>query len=367
MTSSRNNFLPALALLVAIAVVVGLIFWLDRPPASPAADASTASAALEPSLAATATPLAVTLEASPQATVTPEATAVVEVVATPEATATLPPPTFTLAAPSATLPTPTVTPSPVPRLPSATLPPPTRTSTFTATPPPVPQPDPDFPVALAQIILAAPPDTPLVGAGLVIAQDRIHARLDALGIVDYFTTIKDDDTLLVEIPNTDDLDSLIATLQRRGFIEFIDFSGVDSSDGWEDVRIYTTSQGSDPSGAVHPVSAEPFPAIFSGRVFASVTPRLDDLTDTWVLDFTLISQLAGVFQAFTEAHIGQPVAIAVDGVVLSVPVIQSPIEGGAGVITGNFTEAQARALASALASGPLPFALDVVIINLLEP
>lgn len=342
MTSSRSNFLPALALLVVIAIALGIVFSLDRRPASPAATQDgVTSAALEPSVAATATSLPVTPEASPQATVTPEATA--------------------------TLPTPTVTPSPVPRLPSATPAPPTRTSTFTATPPPAPQPDPDFPAALAQIILAAPPDTPLVRAGLVVARDRIHARLDALGVVEYFTTIKDDGTLLVEIPNTDDLDNVIATLQRRGFVEFADFSGVDSSDGWEDVRIYTTSQGSDPSGAVHPASGEPFPVIISGRVFASVTPRLDDMLNTWVLDFVLTSQLAGVFQAFTETHIGQPVAIAVDGVVLSVPVIQSPIEGGAGVITGNFTEVEAWALASALASGPLPFALDVTSIALLGP
>ena len=261
-------------------------------------------------------------------------------------------------------PTPTITPSLTPAPP--TLAPPTLTSIFTPTLHPTPEPD--FPPALVQIHLAAPPDTPLVRAGLVVARDRIHARLDALGISDsdYFTTIKDDGTLLVEIPNRDDLDSVIATLQRRGFVEFVDFSGVTDTAGWEDVLMYTTSQDSSSSGAVHPVSGEPFPVIISGRIFASVTPRADAMTGNWLLDFTLIDQLAGPFQAFTEAHIGQPVAVAVDGVVLTVPTIQSPIEGQ-GVITGNFNETEARALASALASGPLPFRLDVVSITLLGP
>lgn len=381
MTSSRSNFLPALALLVVIAVAVGIIFSLDRRPASPATtDDSATSVSAESTLVSTATSLALTLNASPEATVTQEVVATLEATATQEAAATQAAtapgevvatqemtPTFTQPPPTFTILPPTATPSPSPSLPPATLIPPTRTSIFTQTPLPMPEPEPVFPAALAQIVLAAPPDTPLVGAGLVIAQDRIQARLDALGIIEYFTTIKDDGTLLVEIPNTDELDSVIATLQRRGYIEFIDFSGVESIDGWEDVQVYTTSQGSDPSGAVHPVSAEPFPIVLSGRIFESVTPRLDEMINTWVLDFVLINQLAGTFQAFTEAHIGQPLAIAVDGVVLSVPVIQAPIEGGAGVITGNFTEGEVRALASELASGPLPFALDVTGITLLGP
>jgi preprotein translocase subunit SecD len=49
----------------------------------------------------------------------------------------------------------------------------------------------------------------------------------------------------------------------------------------------------------------------------------------------------------------------VDGEILSVPIINTPIEGGTAVITGKFTTEQAMVLANAL-NAPLPFKVSVV-------
>ncbi len=51
--------------------------------------------------------------------------------------------------------------------------------------------------------------------------------------------------------------------------------------------------------------------------------------------------------AATRAHIGRPVAIVLDGVVLAAPVVRSPI-GDSAVLTGDFTRAQAEAIANRL-------------------
>lgn len=51
--------------------------------------------------------------------------------------------------------------------------------------------------------------------------------------------------------------------------------------------------------------------------------------------------------AATSRHIGRPVAIVLDGVVLAAPVVRSPI-GGSAVLTGDFTRAQAEAIANRL-------------------
>jgi preprotein translocase subunit SecD len=51
-------------------------------------------------------------------------------------------------------------------------------------------------------------------------------------------------------------------------------------------------------------------------------------------------------------------AIVVDGLVQSAPILQTRISGPA-QISGSFTEQSARALAAALSSGPLPVPLNV--------
>lgn len=63
--------------------------------------------------------------------------------------------------------------------------------------------------------------------------------------------------------------------------------------------------------------------------------------------------------AYTTANDGQEVAITVDTSVDAAPRIRQVINDGQAMITGDFTEEQARALASTLANGPLPVELTV--------
>jgi TonB family protein len=52
----------------------------------------------------------------------------------------------------------------------------------------------------------------------------------------------------------------------------------------------------------------------------------------------------------TQAHLGRPVAILLDGRVLAAPVIRSPI-GRSAVLTGDFTRERAEAIAAGLTAG----------------
>ena len=66
------------------------------------------------------------------------------------------------------------------------------------------------------------------------------------------------------------------------------------------------------------------------------------------------------FGQVTTENVGRPFAIVLDGKVISAPVIRSPITGGTGQITGNFTIEEARAWRSCCAPGALPAKLTVV-------
>ncbi|MCC6698705.1 MAG: hypothetical protein IT365_23980 [Candidatus Hydrogenedentes bacterium] len=54
------------------------------------------------------------------------------------------------------------------------------------------------------------------------------------------------------------------------------------------------------------------------------------------------------FAEFTAQHIAQPVAIFIDGHLASAPDIRSHNRDGVVVITGRFTEAEARDLANSI-------------------
>ena len=64
------------------------------------------------------------------------------------------------------------------------------------------------------------------------------------------------------------------------------------------------------------------------------------------------------FGDYTAKNVGSPFAIALDGEVISAPIIQSHISGGSGIITGRFTQEETVQLAVLLRAGALPAKLN---------
>ena len=62
----------------------------------------------------------------------------------------------------------------------------------------------------------------------------------------------------------------------------------------------------------------------------------------------------------TRDNVGRPFAIVLDGKVISAPVIQEPILGGTGQISGSFTVIEANDLSILLRSGALPASLTII-------
>ena len=64
------------------------------------------------------------------------------------------------------------------------------------------------------------------------------------------------------------------------------------------------------------------------------------------IDFSLTPDGTERFAKITGQNIGKRLAIVIDSQLITAPVIQSPITGGKGQITGNFTEQEAKDLAA---------------------
>ena len=69
---------------------------------------------------------------------------------------------------------------------------------------------------------------------------------------------------------------------------------------------------------------------------------------------------AKLFDEATAANVGKQIAILLDGVVISAPVVQQRISGGEAQITGKFSTPEANRLAIMLRAGALPVAVEIL-------
>jgi protein-export membrane protein SecD len=86
----------------------------------------------------------------------------------------------------------------------------------------------------------------------------------------------------------------------------------------------------------------------------------DGRTGQWVVNFTFDSVGTRRFAEISRNNVGRPFAIVLDDKVISAPVINEPILGGRGQISGSFNAASANELAILLRAGALPAPLTVI-------
>ena len=118
------------------------------------------------------------------------------------------------------------------------------------------------------------------------------------------------------------------------------------------------------------------PVVLTGDQVSGATAVLATGTTSgvggWQINFTLNSSGSKAFAAATTAAVGLPaprneIAIVVDRQVISNPVVQSPITGGSGQITGSFSEQDAKNLATELKAGALPVDLTLQSVTTISP
>jgi preprotein translocase subunit SecD len=95
--------------------------------------------------------------------------------------------------------------------------------------------------------------------------------------------------------------------------------------------------------------------VITGRDLRNARPGRDEM-NKWETDFTLNKEGARKFGRFTEANIGNRLAIVLDNKIMSAPTIQARIEDS-GRITGASSQQESSDLALVLRAGSLPAGL----------
>lgn len=104
-----------------------------------------------------------------------------------------------------------------------------------------------------------------------------------------------------------------------------------------------------------------------GEDISDAAPSFAPGTKDPVVSFHFNGRGTRRFAHLTEENIGKPIAIALDGTVISAPVIREPITGGSVQISGNFTPEEANSVAMQLRAGSLPGHLTLVEQQVVQP
>ncbi|ALJ56277.1 Protein translocase subunit SecD [Candidatus Xiphinematobacter sp. Idaho Grape] len=201
------------------------------------------------------------------------------------------------------------------------------------------------------------------------AVEVVRQRIDLLGVNEPIIAPQGENCILVQVPGIETPQQIEETktqLQRMAKLEFASIHPesqrlillIESGQGIiPPGYIVKTEQFRNSEGNVHTVRhlVRKRPEV-TGNHVASAHIFFDQ--QGYGVSLRLDSEGAKLFDGLAETHLGQPLAILLDGQIQSTPILKARHYGGAAQITGNFTEQQARYLANIL-QNPLRIPVEI--------
>ena len=178
----------------------------------------------------------------------------------------------------------------------------------------------------------------------------VRRRIDEVGTKDPTIVRRGNSRILIELPGLDDPNRIKKLLGKTANLTFRLVSNEDNEFGSELISFENSDEKLRINKRI----------IVSGDNLINANPKLDNQTNQAIVSFTFDRVGSKKFGRATTDHVGKQLAIILDGKIISAPVINEPILGGNGQITGNFTFQSATDLALLLRSGALPTPLEII-------
>lgn len=167
------------------------------------------------------------------------------------------------------------------------------------------------------------------------AMDRLvevlDRRINGLGVAESVVQKTGGNRVIIELPGIKDPEEAIKMIGKTALMEF-KIQGADKVLG---------------------------PTLLTGSALKKADVSYDNLGRPQI-QFEMTNEGAVKFAEITRNNIGKQLAITLDGTVQTAPVINTEIAGGNGVITGNYTVDEAKAVATLLNAGALPVKAEIV-------
>ena len=197
-----------------------------------------------------------------------------------------------------------------------------------------------------RVLLAAdlPNEVNIDAEELQQTANNVARRVNALGLSEATIQTQGTRRILVELPGESDPQRAIDTIQETALLEFVDFRGLgDQLYRLEGRRIQTALPQPNPcvsseivaisavaDAELHPYSGRPFQTVMTGACLSGASAVRNPQNGQWEIAFELRGEATKLFGDYTAANINEPMAIVLDGWVISAPFINSAITGGEG-------------------------------------
>lgn len=206
------------------------------------------------------------------------------------------------------------------------------------------------------------------------ALEIIRNRIDSLGVTEPIIQKQGISRILVDLPGVDDPERAIDIIGQTALLEFKLVSE-------DNELIQQALDGDVPEGYELLYEMQPDERGIQRRARPLLVKSEPEMTGRYVEDayigyeqsgFPLVhlildSEGGRIFESITGANVNRQLAIVLDGVVRSAPVIRERIGAGRAQISGRFDIEEARNLAIVLRAGALPASVEIIYREVVGP
>jgi protein-export membrane protein SecD len=189
---------------------------------------------------------------------------------------------------------------------------------------------------------------------LSVIRSIVENRVNATGVAEPVVTVQGSDRIVIELPGVSDPNEVRALVGQTGRLDFVALEGSCPTTVTEGQQIDMTV----------------CTPLFSGEQIDSAAVGTDQ-NGQRVVTFRLKPEGSELFGDYTAANVGRQFAVVLDGQVVSAPNINEAIRGGDVQISAGggagFALTEARRLVNVLNYGALPFPIQEIRIDTLDP
>ena len=189
---------------------------------------------------------------------------------------------------------------------------------------------------------------------LAALRNVIERRVNLFGVKEpkvYIAKTQEKARLIVEIAGIKDIKEAIEMIGKTPFLEFK-----------EERPESETKEILEAQKKNERLNEDPYfkSTGLDGRYLKKAWLDFDPTTGEPMVSLKFNKEGAKLFEEITERNVGKKVAIYLDNLPISIPVVREKISGGEAQITGDFSQKEAKELAERLNAGALPVKIDLI-------
>lgn len=167
-------------------------------------------------------------------------------------------------------------------------------------------------------------------------RDVIERRVNLFGVAEPVVQIAGKDKLIVELAGIKDIKQAIALIGETPYLDFREEKITED----DKINFVITN--------------------LTGQHLKQASLEFDPTSYQPVVNLEFNDQGKKIFADLTQKNLGKRLAIFLDGMPISIPLVKEPILDGRAVISGDFTLEQAKQLVQRLNAGALPVPINLI-------